>query len=234
MTRSLKPARLVIPLAVLATAAFTVYLAWPRLHASLLFLPVDTAIANYWKNGEIAAEQQEGLRQRARGVIDIYPHYRYWDNLSLLEYLQGIDPANSLYERRMALEQSIVSAASSLRRAPARPRPWLRIANARAWLSYPAADVVEPLLMAVYTGRVDPPLMVSRLGLGLRYLADMDEEGQGVMRDQVLLTWQMQPRDLANAIKDRDIVMGSLEYLLEPAHKSELQAIRESVDGAVR
>jgi hypothetical protein len=213
---------------VLAVCAFLIHLAWPRLHASLLYLPVDTAIKNYYASGEANPAQLGGLRQRAREAIAVHPHHRYYDGLSLLHYLTAADAGNRLYERRAAFEASIAAAEDSLERAPAQPRVWLRIAQARAWLRYSPEEVIAALKMAIYTGRVEPSMYLTRLALGLAYLPRMDGEGRSLMRDQVLLAWSMQRRDVARAVKSGELRMQPIESLLSGAHQTVLDEIREA------
>ena len=217
-----------------AAAIFTLSLAWPRLQASLLYLPVDTAISNYWNKRETPSSQLQGLQQRAEDSIAIYPHYRYWDGLSFLYYLEGGDSSNSLNERRQAFENSIEAATVSLERAPSQPRAWFRIASARAWLKYPPEEVTAALKMAIYSGRVDPSLFMARLILGMSYLTRMDEEGVALMRDQALLAWQLQPRAVTKALKSEALRISQIEYLLADAHSDVLAEMEASLGGAVR
>ena len=216
------------------SSVFLLWLAYPRLQASLLYLPVDTAIKNYYDTRESPSGQLQGLRQRARDSIEIYPHHRYWEGLSLLYYLQAADSQNGLHQRREYFEQSIIAAEASLATAPSQPRTWLRIAQARAWLRYPPEEVIETFKMAIYTGRVEPSMFMTRLMLGLAYLPRMDAEGVAMMRDQVLLAWQLQPREVTRALKDRTLRFAGIEQLLSAAHGGVLSEIKESTGGAVR
>lgn len=226
--------QLPLTLLIAAAALYTFTLAWPRLRASLLYLPVDTAISNYWDKRETPSSQLQGLQQRAKESIAIYPHHRYWDGLSFLYYLEGGDDNNSLFERRQAFERSIEAATVSLGRAPSQPRAWFRIASARAWLQYPPAGVISALKMAVYTGRVDPSLFMARLVLGMSYLPGMGEEGIALMRDQALLAWQLQPRQVTEELKSRTLKLERMKDLLASTHSDVLAEMEASLGGAVR
>lgn len=235
--RGRKRSRLTPLLQIILVAAASVFLAWlayPRLHASLVYLPVDTAIKNYYDMREVPSAQLEGLQQRARNAIDIHPHYRYWEGLSLLYYLQAADSDNPLYQRREAFEHSITAAETSLGRAPAQPRTWLRIAQARSWLRYPPEQVIAAYEMAVLTGRVEPSMFVTRLSLGLAYLPRMDSGGRAMVRDQLLLAWGMRKGDVIRALKSGELRFYDIEPLLEGAHDTTLYEIREAAGGVVR
>ena len=219
---------------VLALSGLLFYLAYPRLHAALVYLPVDTAINRYYDTGEVQSAQLEGLQQRAREAIEINPHHHYLDGLSLLYHLQAADPEQALYRRREAFEFAITAAEDSLERAPAQPRTWLRVAQARSWLRYPPEQVIDALKMAIFTGRVEPSMFMTRLDLGLAYLPRMDAEGQAMMRDQVLLAWALQQRQLARALKSGELRLAGFETLLADAHEAVLNEIREAAGGAAR
>ena len=219
---------------ILAASGFLGYLAWPRLHASLLYLPVDTAIAKYHAGEWIEDAQIDALAGRAREAIGRQAHHRYWDGLSLLMFLKGANTENRLHVRRDAFEASVEAAEVSLALAPAQPRTWLRLARSRSWLRYPPEQVIEALKMSAYTGRVEPSLFATRLELGLAYLPRMDGEGRSLMRDQVLLAWGMQPRELARGIKSGRLPLSAVEELLAGPHEPVLDDIRRAADGPAR
>ena len=152
----------------------------------------------------------------------------------MLYFLQAADDSNLLHERRQAFENSITAAESSLARGPAQPRTWLRIAQARSWLRYPPDEVIAALKMAIFTGRVEPSMFMTRLRLGLSYLSRMDSEGTSMMRDQVLLAWQFQRGQLLRALKDGTLEMHPIEQLLSGVHNDVLAEIKGRKDGTIR
>ena len=104
-------------------AAVLLTLSWPRLHASVRYLPVDTAISKYWADRKINVEQLDGLIERARESIALHDNYRYWEGLSELQMLSSQDMTKPLWRRRLALEQSVSAAEEMVKRAPANPVP---------------------------------------------------------------------------------------------------------------
>jgi len=75
-------------------------LSWPRLQASLHYLPVDTAISKYWESREANTHQLDALIERTRECIALHDHYRYWDGLSELQTLSGHELARPYWQRR--------------------------------------------------------------------------------------------------------------------------------------
>ncbi len=201
-------------------ACLLLALSWPRLKASLRYLPVDTAISNYWESGEIDSAQLDGLIARAHESIAIHDHYRYWEGISELRLLSGLDMDRSIWKRREALQHSISAARQVVRVAPSKPRTWLRIARVKEILAYPAEQVIPALTMSILTGRVEPTLMLTRLELGLRYLPVLDTEAILLLRDQASLTWTIQQRRMLKRIESGSLDPALLRELLATGNQS--------------
>ena len=194
-------------------------LSWPRLRASLRYLPVDTAISKYWETREADTGQLDALIVRAQEAIALHDHYRYWGGLSELQILSGQDLAKPYWQRRQVLEQAIVSATEVVERAPAKPRAWLRIARTSAFLGYPVDEIVPAWKMSILTGRVEPTLMVARLELGLTYFNGLDDEAALLLRDQVVLTWAVHRREVLKRLKNGSLDLGLLREVLVGRHE---------------
>jgi len=196
------------------SALILLSLSWPRLRASVRYLPVDTAISMYWESREIDPAQVDALIERAHEAIALYDHYRYFAGLSELQILSGQDMDKPYSQRRLIMEQSIVSAGEVVKRAPAKPRAWLRIARARAYLGYPHDEIIVPWKMSVLTGRVEPTLMLVRRELGFRYFAGLDDEAVSLLRDQTMLTWAVNPMQVLERLKNGSLDIDLMRELL--------------------
>jgi hypothetical protein len=190
-------------------------MSWPRLRASVHYLPVDTAMSNYWESRELDDAQVEGLILRAEEAIAIHDHYRYWAGLSELKIISSQSMSKSLWQRRQALESAIETAEEAVRRAPSNPRVWLRIARTKEVLGRPAQQIIPPMVMSILTGRVEPTLMLARLELGLRHLSSMNEANARLLQDQVVLTWSMHQRAMAARIKSGNLNLDVLRGVLD-------------------
>ena len=213
------------------TALALLFLSVPRLRASLAYLPVDTAINNYYGSLEIPTRQIPGLVERAEEAIERYDHYRYRDGLGILNYLRGQDMRSPTLERRPSFEKAIAESEISVSVAPAQPLVWYRIAWIHGLLGGAPDEVIPPLTMSIYTGRVEPTLFTGRLELGYRYLGAMDEETTGLLRDQTLLAWKMQPREVTATIIDKRIDWQRIEFLLEGHDDQALAEMEASLAG---
>ena len=201
------------------TSFILLSLSWPRLRASMRYLPVDTAISKYWENRELNSGQVDALIERAREAISLHDHYRYWDGLSELQILSSQDMARPYWQRRQVLEQSLASAQEVVKRVPVRPRIWLRIARTSAFLGYPQEDVTQAWKMSILTGRVEPTLMLARLELGFRYFAGLDKESIAFLRDQVALTWVAQKKQLMKRVEDGSLDIDLMREILSGHHQ---------------
>jgi hypothetical protein len=219
---------------VLVLAGALLLLSWPRLQASLHYLPVERAIDRYWLQGEIGPEQLLEYTKRARESAAMHSHPRYWEGLNLLHYLQATGPDRPLHERRQAYEDSIEAADRSLALAPVQPRLWLRKAHALNWLSFNADDALSALKMSIYTGRVEPVLMLSRLKLGYGLLGALDDEGKDLLRDQTLLALQMRRAELLRELKRGDLNLLRLRSLLQASHPDVIADLESELAGHVR
>lgn len=209
------------------TAIVLLTLAWPRLRASFSYLPVDTAISNYRKTGNTDGMQLDGLIERATESIAIHNHYRYWQGLSELHILKGQNMSQTVWQRRQALDNAILAAQEVVRKAPAKPRAWLRIARAKELLAHPPEQILSALKMSILTGRVEPTLMLTRLELGMRHLKNLDQETIRLLSDQAALTWTTQKRAMLERIKSGSLGMDLLSEVLAENHPviiSEMEA----------
>lgn len=201
-------------LTVLVVAGALLLQVTPRLRASLHYLPVDTAIARYWETGEIPTAQLSALAARAREAIALYPHYRYWDGLSFVEYLRALDPDTPAWLVRPALHRSMTAGLEAVRRAPAEPRTWLRVAQVRAVLGEDEASVASALEMSILTGRVEPTLLLPRLELGYAYAERFESETLALLRDQTVLAWRVNERGFRQALRSGRLDVSRVKSVL--------------------
>jgi hypothetical protein len=116
----------------------------------------------------------------------------------------------------------------SVRRAPAKPRAWLRIARLRAYLGQADAQVIAPLKMSILTGRVEPTLLLSRLQLAYDYLPRLDPETRSLLRDQTVMAWRVNERSFRDYLRDGRIDIESVRGVLgnaDAATLSEMEAV---------
>ena len=97
-----------------------------------------------------------------------------------------------------ALEDGRVEQAirGALAVSPASPFNWSRL----AWLRYRARDTkgaAAAWQMSVLTGRYKPPIMISRIDLGLRLLNGQDRAFEDAVRDQILVAARTDASGLA-------------------------------------
>jgi len=190
-------------------AILVLSLSWPRFQASFRYLPVDIAISRYYTDREIPSHRLDILVGFAQQAIGYHDHYRYHDGLSVLHYLQAIDPYTPGLERRPAYRLAESEAIASLRMAPAQASTWLRLATIRWILHDEPEDIIGPWKMSIFTGRTISMQFAIRVDIGLSQREFMDAEAVSMLRDQLLLGWRAQQRSLVQILarRDRDLVV---------------------------
>ncbi|MBT8064427.1 MAG: hypothetical protein HKP16_06660 [Xanthomonadales bacterium] len=168
----------------------------------------------------------------AETAIAYHDHYRYHDGLSFLYYLRGLDRFTPALERRPAYRESEAQAIETVKRAPAQPEAWLRIATVRSILRDEPESVIEPWKMSIFTGRTHSTLLVPRVEIGLPLSGEMDAEATAMLRDQLLLAWELKPAELLRVLKQRDpglVQTRALAGNINPAAIEEMEARIEKI-----
>ncbi len=175
-------------------------LSFPRLRASIAYLPAETALRNHWDIRPIRQERFPALIDAARESIDILDDSQYWYGLAWLQYLYVESLGFDTPKGKQMLLLSQRSFETLLKSSPASPREWLRLGWIHSTLDHPASEVIDAWRMSVHTGRAEHHLYLNRLNLGLRYADFLDEEDLALLRDQLLLTWRYQRREMEKSI----------------------------------
>jgi len=111
---------------------------------------------------------------------------------------------------------------------------WQRIARTHALLGHAPDKIIPPLKMSIYAGRVEPTLLIGRLELGYRHLAALDDEAVSLLRDQTLLGWKLQPRQLTQAIEEHRIGWQGIQNLLGGHNDRVLEEMEVSLGRAIQ
>lgn len=204
--------------AVLAVSAVVLLLAWPRLQASLHFIPVDRAIQNYYQTHEIPSERLPVLIRFADEANAWLDHYRHYDGISVLHLLRAVDLQTPALERVSEYRLAGAAAVASLERAPAQPATWMRLATIRWTLHDEPEAVLTPWKMSIFTGRTDSSLYGQRVDIGYAHRDYLDDEGLAMLRDQLLLSWRLQAGTLVGVLARRDPELAVTRELLSATH----------------
>ena len=218
----------IILITFLAAAVFA--LSWPRMRASVRYLPVDIAIDRYYTDRQIPSNRLTVLIRFAGQAISYHDHYRYHDGLSQLHYLRAIDIYTPALERRDAYRQAGFEAIEALKRAPSQPETWLRLATIRSILHDDMEAIIEPWRMSIFTGRTHSTLLVPRVGIGLSQLEFMNGESRSMLRDQLLLAWELKPAELLPVLNLYDSRLEKTRGLLGGTYTATVQEMEERLE----
>ena len=101
--------------------------------------------------------------------------------------------------RRAALAEAKAALTESLKRAPANPFAWSRLAYVEFLSGGETAVLERALAMSIATGRLEPRLVFSRLGIALMVWADLSPAAQRRMAADLRTAARLDP-DRLNAI----------------------------------
>lgn len=96
-------------------------------------------------------------------------------------------------ERTRLLKEATEATRRALAAAPGQPSLWARLAYLHESQGG-TAEAVKALRLSMLSGAVVPPLMVSRIELGLRLLPALDQETLALLHRQIRLTWIIDPQ----------------------------------------
>ncbi|MEJ8566874.1 hypothetical protein [Elongatibacter sediminis] len=216
-----------MPLLVTAIAAMVLVLSGPRVVASIRYLPIEHALDEYYRTLEIPTDRLPVLMQFAQTAIAYNDHPRYFDGLSVLHYLRGLDVYTPARQRIGEYRAAEGAALESLSRSPAQPAAWLRVSYIRWVLRDEAPDVIRPWKMSIFAGRMESALFLQRVEIGMAYRTELDEEGSAMLRDQILLAWELRPGSLIQLLARRDPSLAQTRALIgtaDPLALAEMEA----------
>ena len=206
--------RLALLVLAVIIATITLNLSYPRLTSSLTYLPVDAALKHQWEDYPIKLNQFPGLIDTAKHSIEQLDEARYWQGLGWLHYLHASAQGITTREGKQSLSHAQNAFETFLKKSPASPAEWLRLAWTHAQLGHEAEAVINTLKMSLYTGRAERYLMPNRLELALRYAEHFAPEDKGMLQDQLQLTWRFYQRDMLTFINTGAYKKSTLYRLL--------------------
>lgn len=212
-----------------ALAAFVVLLSYPRFTSSLSFLPVDAALKRHWEDYQIKQNQFPvliGIAEKTIQKLDL-AHYR--QGLGWLYYLQASALEFDTAEARDALIQAQNAFETSLKKSPANPASWLRLAWIHALLNHDSSLIVKTLNMSFYTGRAERYLVLNRLDLALQYADYFDVEDLPLLRDQIQLGWRFFQTDMLRLIQSGTFDKYTLLELITTSHPDLVTKIQDKL-----
>jgi hypothetical protein len=152
--------------------------------------------------------------------------------LSLLRYLQALEPATPRWERDPSLRRSLGAGTEALAWSPVNPYAWYQVAQVRSALEQPASEVVSALEMSMLTGRVEPNLLLPRIELGATYLSSLDDGQRAQVSDQVGLAMQLKRSQILRSVRDGRLDFEALRQLAPPGLEAELDTMEKRLGPA--
>ena len=227
MTRTIK--RFILLSLAAALAIAVLILSYPRLASSLGYIPVDAALRRHWQDYPIKQSQFPVLIVIAQKTIEKLDLAHYWQGLGWLYYLQATDFNTETTEGQKSLALSQGAFKNALKKSPASPAIWLRLAWVHELQKHQPDKIVQALGMSLYTGRAQRYLIFNRLALILRYANDFDEEDRALIRDQIQLAWRFDSKGVLQYMRSGGLDTSSLLELIADSNPELNQEIKDKL-----
>lgn len=200
------------------TCACLILAATPRL-ISAFYLMFPAQVSEQFRKEPDSVNLSHLLKSEmyASMALDWFETGASWQVLTLskVRQLSYIAPSARQQKRQEIYQTN----AKGLALSPIDPYAWYRLASIEKNLNHPANKIINSLRLSCYAGRVEPRLLLKRVGFLHQYLAFLDKEMLDILFDQVRLSSLLQPRDLVTLVQQKPslmpIVHEALQYDLE-------------------
>ena len=117
--------------------------------------------------------------------------------------LFSLQPFQADEKKRELLKNAQKAINKSLVLSPIDPFGWFHLATVNRLLQAPAAQVIDDLRLSLYSGRVEPELVMERLAFSHRYYLDFNADMQQQWQKQLLLAWNFKGPELIRFVIQR-------------------------------
>ena len=166
----------------------------PRLQGQLLAAYPRTVNSHLDLKPSLAVLQQ-ALADLERASLDPDPAHSQLLGI-LAATMAGADPGMPLTAKIAYLNRAKTAFIDGLAGSPVDPYGWYRLAVINQQTGAPLADILQAAKLSLYAGPVEPELLLPRIKLLYTYRRYLDEELQGLCRNQFRLAWELRKREL--------------------------------------
>ena len=167
----------------------------PRLIGSVYALYPETLLK---QNTPLTDEVYGKAIDNLNDALQWHNDPRYWQLMGICYLHLFNSPAQSTEEKLRLLDKAQDSMVNGLKGSPIDPFAWFRLASARSLAGASVDSVAAAYKLSLYSGRVEPELVMPRLILGYKYLYAFDSELRQMWLKQIPIAYQFQPAELVN------------------------------------
>ena len=169
----------------------------PRLVGSLYALYPETLLK---QNTRI----KDDIYSKAITQLDValgwHNDAHYWQDKSLC-YLALYHSTTATKEEKVeALLQADHSMEQSLLLSPIDPSTWYKLAAVRDLSGAASVPIQSAYQLSLYSGRVEPDIIISRLSFGLEHLKVLDYETTDLWLKQIPIAYSLQAKELVKLV----------------------------------
>ncbi len=170
-------------------AIVLILLGVPHLTASFLMLPAYKTDSEMWDGKELEREQLERAAGYLEWATEIEQSAQLYMDLGHLRLLRAIQSDPMASERRELAAAATDSFRRALLLSPARPHPWIGLANSRALEEAPSAETVALLEQSIEVGPFVKEIFALRLELLLEVWPQLSPKVRRYAIRQIQYAW---------------------------------------------
>lgn len=177
-------------------------LSLPRLIAGIKTLYPNAVYEHILQDEKPANELIVKANIKLKEAIEWNQNSHYW--LQLAHFFQALIYSDEFKKNEYLALNSAADKANQncLLISAVEPYVWYRLAVNRFIVDEKDMTIENLLKFSVYTGRIEPNLLISRLSFLARYIDSFDDELISLVKDQIRLAWLSQRQQLINIIID--------------------------------
>ena len=193
----------IVAVAALIVCSGVLALAVPRLLSSCYALYPEVA---YKKDQETALTTdiyEKCISDLARALSWHQSAYDWQEQAFFYLKLFSLQPFQAHEKKRELLKNAQTAINQGLALSPVDPFGWFHLATVNRLLQEPPAQVIGDLRLSLYSGRVEPELVMGRLAFSHRYYLDFNQDMQQQWQKQLLLAWNFKGPELIRFVIQR-------------------------------
>ena len=188
---------LVLPLIAIVLLSLGV----PRITTSFLMLPAHKTVLEMWDGKELEREQLDRAASYLEWATEIEQSAQLYTDLGHLRLLQAIQSDPDASERGGLAAAATNSFRRALLLSPARPHPWIGLANSRALEEAPPAEIVALLEQSIEVGPFVKEIFALRLELLLEVWPQLSPKVRRYASRQIQYAWAHDRRSVIKVMR---------------------------------
>lgn len=189
------------PVILFIIASLLIFVSFPRYIASIKVMYADAVLAELSAGGEVPEVTLLKAQNTLNDAIGWHDSSYYWRQLSDLKFKYFLLYFSDLENINETLTETSATTDWALSLMPVAPYTWYDRAVIDSMDGDEIEHALESLAMSVYVDRINKNLLKARVLFLWDNLDSCNEELRAIFKSQLLLFWELKPRQLVRVLK---------------------------------